>query len=132
LSKAACHAISQAILFRNNSFVTYNLTAKSISFVLAPAAPTLLIAKNPVRRLLSLSVNGINPATFKLQSAPASATDGLTLGAASISGEQGGSLLLSDGNSPTTGGDTPVDAVYAYSTLGTTVSVIEGTVYAFL
>jgi hypothetical protein len=30
------------------------------------------------------------------------------------------------------GGATPVDAVYAYSTLGTTISVQEGTVAAFL
>lgn len=36
-----------------------------------------------------------------------------------------GSLLL-------TQGDTPVDAIYVYSTLGTTVNVHEGTVAAFL
>jgi hypothetical protein len=88
---------------------------------------------NPARRLLLLCVNGTSPATFKFGSAPASATDGVTLGAASVSGGQGGSLFLSDGNSPTiSGGDTPVDSVWAYSTLGTTVNVEEGTVYAFL
>jgi hypothetical protein len=110
----------------------YNQTFVSKSFTLAPATPTFLIAMNPVRRLLLLTVNGINPATFKFQSAPASATDGLTLGGASVSGGQGGSFLLSDGNSQTTAGDTPVDAVWAYSQLGTSVNVEEGTVAAFL
>jgi hypothetical protein len=73
-------------------------------------------------------VNGVNPATFKFGSAPTSATDGVTLGAASVSGGQGGSLLLSDGDSHTTQGDTPVDAVYAYSALGTTIAIEEGMV----
>jgi hypothetical protein len=76
-------------------------------------------------------VNGINPATFKFGSAPTSATDGFTLDPASASGGQGGSLFLSNGDSHTTQGDTPVDAVYAYSTGGTTVTIEEGTVYAF-
>jgi hypothetical protein len=111
--------------------VTYNQTVKSTSYVLSPATPTLLIPLNPNRRLLMLSVNDVNPATFKFGSAPTSATDGLTLGAASVSGGQGGSFLLSDGDSHTTQGDTPVDAVYAYSTLGTSVNVEEGMVYAF-
>ena len=49
-----------------------------------------------------------------------------------MSGGQGGSILLSDGESHTTQGDCAVDAVYAYSTGGTTVNVEEGTVYAFV
>jgi hypothetical protein len=72
-----------------------------------------------------LGVSGTAPATFKFGSPPANATDGVTLGAASVTGEQGGSLLV-------TQGDTPVDAVWAYSTNGTTVNVHEGTVSAFL
>ena len=40
--------------------------------------------------------------------------------------------MLSDGGSHTTQGDCPVDAVYGYSALGTTISVQEGTVAAFL
>jgi hypothetical protein len=72
-----------------------------------------------------LGVSGVAPATFKFGSPPQNATDGVTLGAASVSGEQGGSLLL-------TQGDTPVDAIYVYSTVGTTVNVHEGTVFAFL
>jgi hypothetical protein len=112
--------------------VPYNQTFKSTSYALSPGTPTFLIPLNPARRLLLIAVNGINPATFKFGSAPTSATDGFTLGAANVSGGQGGSLFLSDGDSQTTQGDTPVDAVYAYSALGTTGNVEEGTVYAFL
>ena len=110
----------------------YNQTFKSQSFTLAPATPTFLIAMNPQRRLLLIQINGVNPATIKFGSAPASATDGFTLGGASVSGEQGGSILFSSGDTPSLSGIAPVDAVYAYSTLGTTINVQEGTVYAFL
>jgi hypothetical protein len=110
----------------------YNLKIKSQSFTLVPATQTFLVPLNPNRRLLLLQVTGVNPAVFCFQRAPVSATDGLTLGAASISGEQGGSFLISDGNSQTTAGDTPVDSVWAFSQLGTTVTVYEGVVYAFL
>jgi hypothetical protein len=82
--------------------------------------------------LLLLCNTGTAPAAFKFQSAPASATDGFTLDGASVSGGQGGSFLISDGSSKTLQGDTPIDAVYAYSTLGTTVSIEEGTEYAWL
>jgi hypothetical protein len=109
----------------------YNQTFASKSFTLAPATPTLLIAANPNRRLLLIQNNGPNPVATKFQSAPTSATDGMTLGAASVSGEQGGSILLTE-DSETIQSLCPVDAVYAYSTLGTTVAVEEGTVYAFL
>jgi hypothetical protein len=112
--------------------VTYQLTISSKSFTLQPATATLLIPLNPNRRLLVLSISGVNSAAFKFQFPPASATDGITLDPASVSGGQGGSILFSDGESHTTQGDTPVDAVYAYSTLGTTVNVEEGTVYAFM
>jgi hypothetical protein len=86
---------------------------------------------NPNRRLLLLQVNGINPATFKFQSQPASATDGMTLGAASISGDQGGSVIFTE-DIEGIGSLCPVDAVWAYSALGTTVCAEEGTVANFL
>ncbi len=111
--------------------MSYNQTFKSNSFALAPATPTLLVAANPNRRTLLLSVNGTAPATFKFNSAPVSATDGMTLGAASVSGEQGGSILFT-ADSVTTESFCPINSVYAYSTLGTTVNIFEGTVYAFL
>jgi hypothetical protein len=115
--------------------VSYTTTVKSTSFTLAPATPTLLLAFQPNRKLLMLAVNNVNPATFKFGSAPASATDGFTLAGASASGGQGGSFLLTDATKPPlhlNNGCCPVDAVYAYSTLGTTVSVQEGTVAAFI
>jgi hypothetical protein len=111
--------------------VSYNQTFKSTSFTLAPATPTLLVAANPNRRTLLLCVNGTAPAAFCFQRAPANATDGITLGAAVVSGEQGGSILLT-ADSPTIQSLCPIDSVYAYSALGTTVNVVEGTVYAFL
>jgi hypothetical protein len=109
----------------------YNQNFSSKSFTLSPATPKLLVDLNPNRKLLFLGVNGNAPATFKFGSAPASATDGMTLGAASVSGEQGGSALFTE-ESETIQSLTPVDAVYAYSTLGTTVAVIEGTIASFL
>ena len=111
--------------------MTYNLTVTSRSFTLPPATPVQLLALNPNRRLLMLSVCDVNPAAFKFGSAPASAVDGITLGGASASGGQGGSILFSDGDSHTTQTYTPVDAVYAMSALGTSVAIDEGTVYAF-
>jgi hypothetical protein len=110
--------------FRNNH-LPYTQTFTPRSLTLAPGTPALLAAANPSRRLLMLSVSGTAPATFKFGSAPANALDGVTLGAASVSGEKGGSLLLSQG-------DAPVDAIWAYSTNGTSVNVHEGSVSAFL
>jgi hypothetical protein len=109
----------------------YNQSVSSTSFTLAPNTPTLLIAANPNRRLLLLAVNGTSPAAFKFGSPPTSAIDGITLGAASVSGGQGGSILFTE-DTETLQTATPVDAVFAYSTLGTTVSVTEGTVAKFL
>ena len=116
-------------LLGNN--LSHNQTIKSKSFTLPPATAILVAALNPNRRLLLLAVNGTAPAAFKFGSAPASAIDGITLGAASVSGGQGGSLLLSE-DTETIQTLTPVDAIYAYSALGTTVTVSEGVVAAFL
>jgi len=110
--------------------LSYDQTFSTKSFTLAPATPKLLVALNPARKLLFLGVNGTSPCTFKFGSAPQSATDGITLGAASVSGEQGGSVLFTE-DSETIQSLTPVDAVYAYSTNGTTLAVVEGTVAAF-
>jgi hypothetical protein len=102
-----------------------SLTANTLSFTLAAATAQKLLPLDPTRRLLLRENTGTAPATFKFGSAPASATDGITLDAPSASGGQGGSILLS-------GDDVPVDALWAYSTAGTTVTVEVGTVYAFL
>jgi hypothetical protein len=109
----------------------YNQSYSSKSFTLAPATPTLLVGLNANRKTLILSVNGTAPAAFKFQSAPTSATDGFTLSGASVSGGQGGSVIFSS-DSKTLECFCPVDAVYAYSALGTTVAVEEGVVANFL
>jgi hypothetical protein len=108
-------------------FLGTNKLSKSYnsqSFTLTAATAKLLVPQNPVRNALFLGVTGTAPCAFKFGSvAPVSATDGMTLDPASVSGGQGGSLLL-------TGVDTPVDAIWAYSTTGTTVTVLEFTEYA--
>jgi hypothetical protein len=109
----------------------YSITISSRSFTLAPATPLLLASLNPRRKLLLLANTGVNPAAFKFQSAPASATDGVTLDPASAAGGQGGSFLRSD-SGKTINGECPVDSIWAYSQAGTTVSIEEGTEYAFL
>jgi hypothetical protein len=96
----------------------------SNSFTLAPATAKLLLAQNLVRNGLMIQNCGVAPCTFKFQSAPASATDGFTLDPASAAAGQGGSLELHGTN------ETPIDSLWAYSTLGTTVTVHESTEYA--
>ena len=93
------------------------------SFTLTAATPRLLVPANPARHVLMLEVTGTSPATFKFGSTPSGATDGIAFDGASSSGGQGGSLLL-------TGDDCPIDVIYATSTVGTTVTVLEGTTYA--
>jgi len=77
------------------------------------------------------NTGGSNPVTLKFQTAPASSTDGFTLDPASATGGQGGSLLLSV-DTDTIDWNCPIDEIWAYSQLGTTVTVIEGVVFEFL
>ena len=100
-----------------------SISITSQSFTLAAATPTLISQTNAGRKILRLDVNGTNPATFKFGVGPASALDGIPLAAAPAVGQPGGNIFLSEG-------DAPIDAVYAYSTLGTTVTVSEGIEYA--
>ena len=109
----------------------YNLTVSSRSFTLAPGVPVFLASLNPQRKLLWLCITGTAPAAFKFQFPPASATDGFTLDAATASGGQGGSLLLSD-SGKTINGECAVDPVWGYSQSGTTVTVEEGIISSFL
>jgi hypothetical protein len=94
-----------------------------LSFTLAATTAKQLLPLDPTRKLLLRENTGTAPATFKFGSAPTSATDGVTFDAPSASGGQSGSILLS-------GSDAPVDALWAYSTLGTTVTVEVGNSYA--
>ena len=109
----------------------FSTTANAFTFTLAPSTPTLIVGFNANRRSLLLQVNGTNPATFKFQSPNSSAVDGFCLDGASATGGEGGSLLLAWDSEEMTE-CCPVDAVYAYSTLGTSVTCLEGTVAEFL
>ena len=92
----------------------------STSGTLAAATPQLLAASVAQQcKLLIIANNGINPMVVKFGSAPTSPTDGIPLDPASVSGGQGGSLVL-------TGDSAPPDAVYGYSTAGTTYGVAQG------
>jgi hypothetical protein len=90
-----------------------------MSKTLAPATPLLLVAAHTQRDFLSIQNTGnVNSMTFKSGSAPASAADGICLDPASTPGGQGGSCEFRD--------RVPVDAIYGYSTGGTTVTIFDG------
>jgi hypothetical protein len=97
------------------------LTITTTSVTLAPATATLILGADPTRQSLLRSVNTANPATWKFGSAPASAGDGLVLDSTTA---QGARVLLQ-------GAFVPVDAVWAWSQLGTTVAVEVGRAYGF-
>jgi hypothetical protein len=99
-----------------------NKTFNSQSFTLTGTAK-LLAPQNLARQGMILQNCGTNPATFKFQTAPASATDGFTLDPASASGGQGGTLELQGTN------ETPIDAIWAMSAAGTTVTFHEVSAY---
>jgi hypothetical protein len=99
--------------------ISMTATVTTTTVTLAPATATLILAANPGRTSLLRSVSGANPCTFKFQTPPAGVTDGLVL---DNSTSQGGRQLI-------TGPSTPVDAIYGFSTLGTTVCVEVGTFY---
>lgn len=98
-----------------------SLTVTTTSFTLAPATATLILPADPTRQSLLRSTIGANPATWKFQSAPTSASDGLVLDSTTA---QGARVLL-------TGASVPVDSVWAYSTAGTTVTVEVGRANGF-
>jgi hypothetical protein len=88
---------------------------------------TTLTANTPVQiapvssgcNLFIIANNGTGSLVWKCGSAPASASDGTPLDPASAAGGQGGSVVL-------TGDDAIGDAIYAWSTAGTTVNVKQG------
>ncbi|WFT94376.1 hypothetical protein QA633_40005 [Bradyrhizobium barranii] len=96
-----------------------HITINTISKTLAAATPLLLAPAHTQREFLTIqNTGGTNPMTFKTGSAPASATDGICLDPATIAGGQGGSYEFRD--------RVPVDAIYGYSTNGTTVLIFDG------
>jgi hypothetical protein len=98
-----------------------SLTVTTLSFTLAPATAVQLLPADSTRQLLLRATTGANPATFKFGSAPVSATDGLVLDTTTLAG---GRQLL-------TGPSTPIDAVWAWSQLGTTVAIEVGKTNGF-
>jgi hypothetical protein len=98
-----------------------SLTVTTLSFTLAPATAVQLLPADSTRQLLLRATTGTNPATLKFGSAPASATDGLALDSTTAAG---GRILL-------TGASTPIDSVWAWSQLGTTVCVEIGKTNGF-
>lgn len=96
------------------------ISIKTNSFAIPAATPTPLVGANNDRKYLTIVVNGINPCTIKFGSAPTSVTDGISLDGASTSGGQGGSIWYGEL-------DAPIDAIFAWSTLGTSVGVAQGT-----
>jgi hypothetical protein len=98
-----------------------SLTVQTLSFTLAPAVAVQLLPADSTRQLLLRATTGSNPATFKFGQAPVSATDGLVLDSTTLAG---GRLLLQ-------GASVPVDAVWAWSQLGTTVCVEVGKTNGF-
>jgi hypothetical protein len=92
------------------------LTVTSTSVTLSAGVAAQILSADATRQLLLRSVTGANPATFKWGSAPATALDGLVLDNTTA---QGARVLL-------TGVSTPVDSLWAFSTLGTTVAVEVG------
>jgi hypothetical protein len=86
---------------------------------LAANTPVLIAPVSLGCSLFIIANNGTGSLVWKCGSAPASATDGTPLDPASGAGGQGGSIVL-------TGDAAIADAIYAWSTVGTTVNVKQG------
>jgi hypothetical protein len=98
------------------------MTTQNSSGTLSAGVAALLAPAMPDIKLLIICNSGTHPMAIKFGSAPLSATDGIPLDGASAPGGQGGSLVLGVKDEP---GDftPPADAVYAFSTLGTSYAV---------
>lgn len=89
------------------------------STTLAANTPVLIAPASLGCSLFIIANSGTGSLVWKAGSAPASATDGTPLDPASAAGGQGGSIVL-------TGDAAIADAIYAWSTAGTTVNVKQG------
>jgi hypothetical protein len=99
--------------------MSFSNSATVQSTTLAANTPVKIANASPGLRILIISNNGTGSLVWKPGSAPASATDGISLDAAGGAGGQGGSIVLT--------GDAAIgDAIFAWSTAGTTVSVCQG------
>lgn len=82
------------------------------------ATSVQLVAANSARRYLALAVIGTSPANLGFAGS-AAANSGWPLDGASETGRQGGGIVWE-------GSTVPSGAVHAYSTVGTTIVVLEG------
>ena len=89
-------------------------------FAAVACAVLCVSAAQAEKRVFIIANNGLNPLGWKCGALPSSATDGTPLDPASVSGGQGGAVVL-------TGADAIGDAIYAWSAGGTTVNVKQGT-----
>jgi hypothetical protein len=91
--------------------IVYGLTK-----TLPPATAVQLLPADSTRQLLLRATTSANPASWKFGNAPISASDGLVLDTTTLAG---GRQLL-------TGASVPIDSVWPFSQLGTTVCVEVG------
>jgi hypothetical protein len=96
-----------------------SLSAIETSTTLSAMTPVQIAPACPNIQGLVISNSGTGSLCFKFGSAPASAVDGTGLDPASTAGGQGGSMVL-------TGDVCFSDAIWAWSTAGTTVNVKQG------
>jgi hypothetical protein len=113
--------------------MSYHTTTTSVS--LSPGVAKQLVGANHNRLELLLQVTGTNPVTFGFGAAPAGVGLGLSLNGASTAGGQGGSWswMINTVAQPEAyyvrrneGDAMPFDSIWALSTAGSNVVVIEG------
>ena len=96
------------------------VTVKETTTTLAADTAAKIADASPGCGVFIIANKGLNPLVWKCGALPSSATDGTPLDPASVSGGQGGAVVL-------TGADAIGDAIYAWSAGGTTVNVKQGT-----
>lgn len=95
------------------------LDYKTTAITVSAATTTLIVGRNTGRQYLAIQNTGVNPVSFGfVAESPAAAGAGISLDPASAAGGQGGSWEWVD--------TVPTNPIYAYSTTGTTVVVVEG------
>lgn len=87
------------------------------TIVLAPSVGQKLVDVNTSRKYLLVQNTGTNPLTVREDSIPAAGA-GLSLDGASLAGGQGGTWNPTD--------VVPTNALFGFSTAGSTVVVVEG------
>lgn len=105
-------------MYSQNYITAYGLSSKTTPVTLPAGTAVQLVAQDFNRHYLSIQVTGPNPATFGFGAAPPATGQGLSLDGAFTTGGQGGAYEFKD--------NIPSDSIWALSTLGTTVVIVEG------